>query len=175
MQYPKHVLRAWIYSRGKYIWELWEHRIEIFILERSFSIQSSLFRMEIYLRVSHREIILRWSLLTRLSIDASCFIRICIVKLFKMTIFETNFATPLLLRDNELINGHGTNIWTLDFTITEHWLALIFDTTVCTKVCINGTGHLVSRLCYHVYVFYVNTRSIGILSVRASRSLTKVN
>lgn len=144
MQYPKHVLRAWIYSRGKYIWELWEDWN--FYSWDSFSIQSSLFRMEIYLRVSHREIILRWSLLTRLSIDASCFIRICIVKLFKMTIFETNFATPLLLRDNELINGHGTNIWTLDFTITEHWLALIFDTTVCTKVCINGTGHLVSRL-----------------------------
>lgn len=79
-------------------------------------------------------------------LDAIFNLRICIVKLFKMTIFEINFLTPLLFQDNELINGQGTNIWTLDFTITEHWLALIFDTTVCTKVCINGTGHLVSRL-----------------------------
>lgn len=49
----------------------------------------------------------------------------------------------VLLQVNELINGLETNISMLDFTISEHWLALIFDTTVCTMVHVS-MEHLVS-------------------------------
>lgn len=79
-----------------------------------------------------------------------------------MTIFEINFLTPLLFQDNELINGQD-----------EYLDARFYDNGTLARIDLryngmyegmyqwNGPSCFSINATFHVYVFYVNTRSIG--------------